>query len=259
MRSASDDPKGSYQPRYEIIAAKIIDIIQSACLQPGDRLPTEQSLGDQLGVSRTIVREAVKLLTASGYVRTRRGSGIYVSDGERLFGAGAHNLPMPVDPEQVLALFEFRSMQETQAVLLASERITVPELHVLEQTLARNQQAAVEEQAEDFLASDDFFHLCIARASHNLFLAETIETVLRLQCWTARIVTDGASGSLLHSVGQHQVIFQALKDGHADLAIQKMKEHIDDTLRAYLQNVRQRLLYDNAGSASVEKLQVHQN
>lgn len=244
MAIVSEESKGSYQPRYEIIAAKIIEIIQSEHLQSGDRLPTEQSLGAQLGVSRAMVREAIKLLTASGYVRTRRGSGIYVSDGERPFGANVNNLPVPVDPEQVLALFEFRGMQEAQTVLLAIERITLPELRTLEQALVRNQQAAEAEQLEAFIESDDAFHLCIARASHNLFLAETVETALHLQRWTVRMITGGAPGSLRGSVEQHMAIFQAIKEGHADLAVQEMKKHIETTLQAYLQGVRKRLLSD---------------
>jgi len=241
MAVVSEEPKGSYQPRYEIIAAKIIEIIQSAHLQPSDRLPTEQSLGEQLGVSRAMVREAIKLLTASGYVRTRRGSGIYVSDGERPFGTVGNNLP-PVDPDQVLALFEFRSMQEAQTVQLAIERITLPELRTLEQALMRNQQAAEVEQLEKFIESDDAFHLCIARASHNLFLAETVETALRLQRWTIKMITGGAPGSLQGSVEQHKAIFQAIKDGHAEEAVQEMKNHIETTWQAYLQVVRKRLL-----------------
>ncbi|HEX7733574.1 MAG TPA: FadR/GntR family transcriptional regulator [Ktedonobacteraceae bacterium] len=244
MAMVSEESKGSYQPRYEIIAAKIIEIIQSAKLQPGDRLPTEQNLGEQLGVSRAMVREAVKLLTASGYVRTRRGSGIYVSDGERPFGASGSSLPVPVDPGQVLALFEFRGMQEAQTVLLAIERITLPELRALEQALVRNQQAAEAEQLDLFMESDDAFHLCIARASHNLFLAETVETALRLQRWTVKMITGGAPGSMRVSAEHHQAIFQAIKDGRAEDAVQHMKNHIEATLQAYLQGVRKRLQFD---------------
>lgn len=244
MATVSQESKGAYQPRYEIIAAKIIEIIQAANLQPGDRLPTEQNLGEQLGVSRAMVREAVKLLTASGYVRTRRGSGIYVSDGERPFAAAPANLSMPVEPEQMIALFEFRGMQEAQTVRLATERITLPELRSLEQTLTLNRQAAEAEQWEVFIESDDAFHLGIAQASHNPFLAETVVTTLHLQRWTVKMLTGGAPGSMLASADQHAEILTAIKDGRADLAILVMQNHIDTVLQAYLQGVRKRLLLD---------------
>jgi len=243
MAVVSEESKGPYQPRYEIIAAKLIEIIQSANLKPGDRLPTEQSLGEQLGVSRAMVREAIKLLTASGYVRTKRGSGIYVSDGGRPF-ASTSNLAIPADPEHMLALFEFRSMQETQTVLLAIERITLPELRALEQSLTRNQQAAEMEQTDTFIESDDAFHLGIAQASHNPFLAETVATALRFQRWTIEMVTGGAPGSMRASAEQHTAIFLAMKDGHTKDAVQGMKDHIEMALQTYLHEVRKRLLPD---------------
>ncbi|QBD83084.1 FadR family transcriptional regulator [Ktedonosporobacter rubrisoli] len=244
MTQASKKTSSSYQPGYETIAAKIIELIKAGSLQPGDRLPTEQRLGEQLGVSRAMVREAIKLLTASGHVRTRRGSGIYVNDGSRPFATAAINLSMPVDPEHMRALFEFRSLQEAQTVKLAAERITLAELRGLEQALIRNREGALANHWDMFIEYDDAFHSGIARASHNPFLLETVETVLRLQRWTVKMATGGAPGSLLASVDQHQAIFTALKDGKADVAVQAMKDHIDAVLHAYLQDVRRRLLLD---------------
>jgi len=72
-----------YRPQYERVAELIEGYIAEHRLQPGDRLPTEQEFGDRFGVSRTIVRDAIKMLTPLGLVRTRRGSGIFVSYAAR--------------------------------------------------------------------------------------------------------------------------------------------------------------------------------
>ncbi|HLZ63095.1 MAG TPA: FadR/GntR family transcriptional regulator [Ktedonosporobacter sp.] len=242
--------ESTYRPGYETIAAKIVELIKDASLQPGARLPTEQQLAEQLGVSRAMVREAVKILTARGHVRTRRGSGIYVSDGAKPFATAAIHLSMPVDVEHMRALFEFRCMQEMLTVRLAIQHITLVELRALEKIVALNRQAAEAGQWEPFMESDNDFHNTIARASHNPFLAETVETVLRLQRWTVKMVTGGAPGSLLRSADQHIAIFSALKDGVVDNAVQEIKNHIEVVLQEYLQDVRRRLLLEDQPDGS---------
>ncbi len=238
-----------YQPGYEAIAEKIVELIATAGLKAGDRLPTEQHLAQQLGVSRTMVREAVKILTAGGHVRTRRGSGIYVND-RRLSSSGTiMNLFMPVDPEHILALFEFRCMQEMLTTRLATERITMTELRTLERAVTLNRQGAETGQWELFIENDNAFHQGIAEATHNPFLADTIATVLRLQRRAVKIMTGGAPGSQLNSARQHETIFNAMKDGKATAAAEAMKMHIETVIADYQQEVRRRLLLDeNPGS-----------
>ncbi|GLV56530.1 GntR family transcriptional regulator [Dictyobacter sp. S3.2.2.5] len=240
--TATTRVESSYQPQYESIATRLVEFIQQAKLQPGDRLPTEQQLAEQLGVSRAVVREAVKMLTASGYVRTRRGSGIYVNDKTRPFAAAAIEFSMPVDPEHVRELFEFRSMQESLTTRLATERITLSELRVLEKSVQLNRQAAEAGDWDLFLESDNAFHYGIAEAAHNPFLLETVATVMRLQRWAIKMATGGAPGSLLASADQHDAIFAALKDGTPDGTVQAMKEHIESVFQAYQQDVRRRLM-----------------
>src|SRR5579859_681438 len=72
----------AYRPQYKRIAELIVEFITEQRLRPGDRLPTEQEFADRFGVSRTIVRDAIKMLTPFGLVRPRRGSGIFVGEQE---------------------------------------------------------------------------------------------------------------------------------------------------------------------------------
>lgn len=240
--TATTRVESSYQPQYESIATKLVEFIQQTKLQPGDRLPTEQQLAEQLGVSRAVVREAVKMLTASGYVRTRRGSGIYVNDKTRPFAAAAIEFSMPVDPEHVRELFEFRSLQESLTAQLATERITLSELRALEKSVHLNRQAAEAGDWDLFLETDNAFHYGIAEAAHNPFLLETVATVMRLQRWAIKMATGGAPGSLLASADQHDAIFAALKNGAPDATVLAMKEHIESVFQAYQQDVRRRLM-----------------
>ena len=72
---------GSYRPGYERVADQILDLIGQLRLQPGERIPTEHELAAQLGASRTMVREAIRILSALGRVRAQKGRGLYESLG----------------------------------------------------------------------------------------------------------------------------------------------------------------------------------
>jgi GntR family transcriptional regulator, transcriptional repressor for pyruvate dehydrogenase complex len=235
----------AYRPQYEIVAEKIVEFISDTGLQPGDRLPTEQKLGEQLGVSRGIVREAIKSLAATGLVAARKGVGVYVAGRPHLIAMPTLHLSMTVDPEHIQALFNFRCMQEMLTARLATERITLAELRDLEKTLLDNRRYAEAENWDLFIESDDAFHRSIAQAAHNPFLVETIIDVLYLQRWAIKIMTGGAPGSLLQSVEQHEAIFNAIKDGQGEEAAQLAQTHIDSVLSAYRLAVRRRLLTDD--------------
>src|SRR5215469_3628766 len=180
MMKAAED---GYRPAYETIAGKITELITSADLKPGDRLPTEHELSEQLGVSRTVVREAVKVLVATGLVYTRRGSGLYVANKASAPHMTVLDSLVPADPSQVISLYEFRLMLEPQAARLAAERITPHELRELREVVALNWQSAKNQQRQQWSESDAAFHRVIAGATHNPFLATTIAASTRAQRW----------------------------------------------------------------------------
>lgn len=231
--------KPAYRPQYERLAELIQSYIAERELQPGDRLPTEQELAQQFGVSRTIVRDAVKVLTPLGLLRTRRGSGIYVGQAATV----PHALtPSPlVPPENMRELFEFRRFQEMQTARLAAQFITVAGLRSLEHWLSTNRDAALSEDRDLFLSSDDAFHKDIALAAHNMFFVDTVTSVLRLQRWAVQILTGGAPGSSLHAVEQHRTIFEAICDGDPERAAEAARVHVDSVFAAYARESRRRI------------------
>ncbi|MGO8948283.1 MAG: FadR/GntR family transcriptional regulator [Ktedonobacterales bacterium] len=237
-----------YRPQYERIAELIQGYIAEHQLQPGDRLPTELELGEQFGVSRNIVRDAVKVLTPLGLLRTRRGSGIYVGQAATLPQLPMLDPSSPVQPENMRELFEFRRFQEMQTAALAAQRITVAELKVLEQWLTTNRAAAKSEDRDTFLSSDDAFHRGIALAAHNMFYIQSVTTVLQLQRWAVHMITGGAPGSSLAAVNQHAAIFEAIRDGEPERAAETARVHIESVFASYEQEVRRRVLQ---GSSTV--------
>jgi GntR family transcriptional regulator, transcriptional repressor for pyruvate dehydrogenase complex len=232
----------AYRPQYERIAEQIVEYIGKHQLRAGDRLPTEQEFAEQFGVSRTIVRDAIKMLTPSGLVRPRRGSGMFVGEETSLAANTPLNLATLVPPERVGELFAFRCVQEMETARLAAQRIAVAELRTLETALATNRQAAAAEDWDTFLHSDDEFHHGIAVAAHNTFFVETVSSIMRLQRWAIRVLTGGAPGSLQVSVEQHAAIYQAIRDGDADRAAAAARAHVESVYAAYQQEARRRLI-----------------
>jgi len=231
-----------YRPHYERIAEMIVEYIGKHQLRPGDRLPTEQEFGEEFGVSRTIVRDAIKMLTPTGVVRSRRGSGIFVGEGMSLASSTPLNLAPLVPPERIRELFDFRCLQEMQTARLAAQHVSVAELRAIEHALTTNRQAAADEDWETFLRSDDEFHHGIALAAHNVFLVETVDSIMRLQRWAIKILTGGAPGSLQASFEQHNALFQAIRDGSPERAAEAARIHVESVYAAYQQEARRRLI-----------------
>src|SRR5690349_10212481 len=109
-------PDGSYRPGYELVAERILQLIAELGLHPGDRMPTEHDLAARLGASRSVVREAVKILSAIGRVRAQKGRGLYVADDDGVLGSARWGgFFLPTDLDHIYTLFEFRRVQETAA------------------------------------------------------------------------------------------------------------------------------------------------
>ncbi len=222
IRSAENE----HRPAYETIAEKIAALITDNSLKPGDRLPTEHELSEQLGVSRTVVREAVKVLVATGQVYTRRGSGLYVAGTSPQIA----DFFAVVDPEQVSSLYEYRLILELPAARLAAERITPHELHALRDAVTFNQHSVEVQDRHQFGESDAAIHRAIAEATHNPFLTSAIVHMRNTQHWVFEIAAGRTQDVLQTYVKQHLTILAAIQEGEPDAAEQAMHVHLEQAL-----------------------------
>ncbi|WP_126629755.1 FadR/GntR family transcriptional regulator [Dictyobacter alpinus] len=237
-----------YQPAYQTVAAKITEFIDVHKLKAGDRLPTEQQLCLQLGVSRTVVREAIKVLVTTGQVFARKGSGLYVADALPAHAAtiASIDIPLSIEPSQMHHLFEFRKLLEIHAAGLAAEQITYREVRAIEELLARHKESAEQMDLVEFDRTDNAFHQTIAQATRNPFLIASISKVTQLQSWAIHIILAGITpGSLRLAVEQHHEIFEAITRSNRDAATQAMRTHIQTVEECYEQEVRRRLHASN--------------
>lgn len=237
-------PEIGQRPGYEIMASKIVEIITANNLKPGDRLPTERALSEQLGVSRTVIREAVKVLVTTGLVRTQQGSGLYVNKEPRPFSFSTIDVSMSLDPQEVENLIEFRLTLELSTARYAAERITPREIIALQEALQQNRRGMEEGRLEDFHNGDVAFHIGIASATRNPFYISAVSTIFRLQDWAVNKLLGGTPGSLSRAVSEHEEILKALQHGLSLEAEQSMREHIETTRENYHTEVRRRLAMD---------------
>ena len=244
--AAADDAgreiPGLYRPRYELVAEQILQLIGELALQPGDRMPTENHLASRLGASRTVVREAVKILSATGRVSAQKGRGLYVADSESMLGArrwGGFFVPTNLD--HIFMLFEFRRLQEMQTGRLAAKRASPSELRVIEAAVQTCRHGFTSGNNAEFDQGDDAFHLGVAAASHNFFLVSAVREARMLQRRASVIGLRGLGGHAGAAVGEHEAIYRAIRDGEPEAAAQATSVHLDNTLEDYRCEIQRRV------------------
>lgn len=150
--------------RTDRVSAVLMDKIKTGAFPVGARLPTEQVICERLGVSRTVVREAISRLKAEGLVEVRQGSGMIVRDPGR-----AAALRLDIDPyasvEAVLRVTELRLGIEAEAAALAAQRRTRGELSAIKRALRAIDKAVEGRHAG--VDEDLAFHQSISRATGN--------------------------------------------------------------------------------------------
>lgn len=144
------------------------------------RLPTEQSMTEQYGVSRTVIREAISRLKSEGLVETRQGSGTVVRDAK---AADAFRLAPTQDAQDehpaqgLLRILELRRGIEAEMAALAAERRTTAEMTRIQQALRAIARA--EKEGRDGVEEDLAFHIAISHAAHNAHYTELLGMLTR--------------------------------------------------------------------------------
>jgi DNA-binding FadR family transcriptional regulator len=243
--SAAKAPDGQrdYRPGYEIVAERILEFIAEARLVPGDRMPTENDLAQQLDTSRAVVREAVKILSALGRVRAHKGRGLFVADDDgMLITSRWGGFFRPVDLDHVLMLFEFRRVQEMAASSFAATRATPAELRAIELAMQGCRHGYVHREVEVFNKADDDFHEAVAAASHSTFLLSAVRDARRLQRQSSAIgIHDTLGVNTRAAVEEHEAIYRAIRDGRPDEAAEATATHLDRTLEDYRREIQRKV------------------
>jgi len=202
----------------------IKEMILNGQLKPGDRLPREAVLAEQLGLSRNSLREAVRALVLINVLDVRQGDGTYVTSLEPDLLLDA--LTFVVDfhrDDSVLEFLRVRRILEPAAASMAALRVTVDELAALQIVV---DASSPESQPEELLGLDIEFHRLIGVASGNAVLASLLEGLSaptnRARIWRGRT----QAGAQERTVREHQLILDSLASGEPELAHAAMVNHV---------------------------------
>lgn len=216
----SDIAKRRYQEIAELLARRITE----EGYKPGDKFPTERQISMEMGISRSLVREAFIMLEIEGYLDVRKGSGSYVAAGEKI------SLNIQKSDFGPFELLQARQLLESSIAGFAATTITKNDILRLRETLELERKA-IELGEEDYHA-DRQFHLQIAEATQNSVLVAQVEDL-----WTKR--EDSSMWARLHDrifdlsyrtkwLDDHAAILEALRHRNSDTARQAMWQHLEN-------------------------------
>ena len=211
------------QALNEAIREYIKDYILKQKLKPGDALPPEPQLMEELGVGRSSVREAVKWLQSLGIVEIRRGNGLYVRNVnfDPVLESLSYN--MRFDPNMFAEVFQLRVWLESAAIENAVARISEESIETLEGIL--EEWAERIESGKAYADLDEEFHRVIFDSVSNQTLVKLFHVF-----WVA---FESVDIDQIRSVDdrlilpQHERILAAIKAGDGVLARQRLIEHFD--------------------------------
>lgn len=201
-------------------------------LKKGDKIESDRVLSAKLGVGRSALREALKVLDVLGMIDIRPGQGTYISDNEANFFIIPLSWSLFMNGNQVDSILEVRNLLEVKATYLAAARKNKECLDHLYDISHRIHNAYVAQDYKEFLDADLEFHICIAEGSENQVIYSLIQTISNLM---RRVSGTGmVDKEQLHQIyDEHQKIYGLILASDAEGAAKAMEEHLEKSLARY--------------------------
>jgi DNA-binding FadR family transcriptional regulator len=239
MKAKLNRPRGNLA---EAVTHELSSRIDAGIYSPGERLPSEHDLGRELGVSRTVVREAVASLRLGGRLVSRQGIGVFVSD--RDFQQVSFTVKTAKNVRAALQILELRLAVEIEAVSLAAERRTPASLASIAR--AFDKFNSIDGSDTEEAATVDFnFHLAIAAATSNPQFPSFLEAlghdiVLDLGLKYGEQSSKQSRLAFVKKIArEHGAILSAISEGDHRAARIALRRHLETSLVRYRRLLRE--------------------
>lgn len=199
-----------YKPLRDVVFENLREAILEGKLRPGQRL-MEVQLAEQLGVSRTPVREAIRKLELEGLVVMLPRKGAYVAN---------------MSLKDIIDVLEVRASLEGLSASLAAERISEEGIEELKRIFEEFNTSTIEADIDTLLKKDVEFHECIFKATNNKKLHQLINTLWE-QVYRFRVTYISDYDSSVSIIEEHKNILDAIISGDSELAQKYATEHIE--------------------------------
>jgi GntR family transcriptional repressor for pyruvate dehydrogenase complex len=227
--------KLSESGRRDLVVGQLLGFIRSRELQPGSRLPAEPALSEMFGVSRTVVREAMQTLQATGTIRIEQGRGSFVSDFPL---AQPFNVWASMNVHRASELFEVRMILEGEAARRAALGRTQVQIEEIDQSLEEARICLARQDWIGSMQADVRFHRAVTSAAGLPLLQEMLEVAIPV--WvnlTSEVARERNQDQRLRAVlAEHEAIASALRDRDADRASESMRRHLGNSRDRRIQN-----------------------
>ncbi len=200
-------------------------MIVSGSWKPGTKIPSENQLCEELGVSRVSVRAALQSLAAQGFIMIKRGEGSYVKKFSISESLDILQPIIALDRKDVMEVLEFRLMTEPYIMPLIIERVTPEDIHVLQLNLKNMKKS--QHDLNSYTKLDEQFHLKLMEIVSNSVFTKVYTVLLEIfnSAWQKICKILGTESGVTY----HTYLLAAIQNKNPDLATQIMKEHIEDT------------------------------
>ena len=215
------------EPRlYERVVDKILSLISTGAWKSGYRLPPERELSEAFGVSRTVVREAIKALEARGVLESVAGSGVSVrlADFDMVSRSLQTYMQLSKRVDFEIRLNEVRRVLEVEMVALAASRRTPEQLEKLHEIC---QQMRASGNTAKVMAELDFqLHVTLAEATQNDLFKVLLAPLINQLRDQIILTWEDFPRPVNEVFDQHESIVSAVESGDAEAARQAMLRHL---------------------------------
>jgi GntR family transcriptional repressor for pyruvate dehydrogenase complex len=210
------------------VITHILGLIKKGQVKPGERLPTEKQLTEDLAVSRTCVREAIKSLESLRLIRVRSKVGAVVLEPSSTALISAEHLSASAHMQQTDVLIEFRKVLELGLAALAAEKSTEEDWAAMRSALADHEHALATNRVAHH--ADIAFHKAIAEATKNPIAILVLRTISEVLSERSRQMND-VPGVPEEGLKQHWKIYRAIREHNPEKARKAMRLHIQTAER----------------------------
>lgn len=229
---------------YEQVVERLSLQIFNGALRHGDQLPNERKLAEQYGVSRTVIREAMKTLVNNGLVEVRTGQGTFVvDDTAKALKNSIHTLMrFGEDKDRLREMVELRELLEPGIAALAARRAEAHELERMQAAIDDMDRAM--DDATAFIEADNRFHLQLAIATHNRLLPRILDSIVDLLNQLRGEIFQ-VEGGPQRGQAHHRKILATVRDRDAAAARRAMEDHLAQVKRDSEAAVRARAVQES--------------
>ncbi|MGE4250253.1 MAG: FadR/GntR family transcriptional regulator [Parvibaculaceae bacterium] len=216
----------------ETVTERILSLISSGQVKPGERLPSEHSLAALLGVGRSSIREALRSLAIIGVVESQSGRGTVVLSPS----VAGKDIKAAITEWGLIDIFEVRLLLETDAAERAAQRAGDDDVQAIADAAHAVEKRIAAGKA--YFSENVRFHLKIAEASHNPVLAYSLNSIIG----NLRDVRELATMHLRSQddIEDHARILAAIRARDASAAGKAMREHLERNVREITEAMKTR-------------------